>query len=250
MTDVAVTRRHTIHTARTRGVLTGLGLMILGAWGAIIPFVGPYFDYAYTPNTTWTWTAARFFLQVLPGAVTFFAGLTLVVSTNRVIASFAGWCAVVAGIWFVVGSLLAPIWQPNYIGSPVGGTTQVAVEQIGIFYGLGAVIVLLAGFALGRFSVVGVRDVAAAQRRVAERDQTAAVTQQAQPVGPPSSAAASRIAPEARPEPKAAPEAKPAPEVGPEPAAPPASAPPASDSADGERHAWNGFRRHHGAHAE
>ncbi|HEU5266579.1 MAG TPA: hypothetical protein VFU35_07755 [Jatrophihabitans sp.] len=244
MTDVAVTRRHTLHAARTRGVLTGLGLMLLGAWGAIIPFVGPYFDYAYTPNTTWTWTAARFFLQVLPGVVTFFAGLVLVVSRNRVIASFAGWCAVVAGIWFVIGSLLAPIWQPNYIGSPVGGTTQVAVERIGIFYGLGAVIVLLAGFALGRFSVVGVRDVAAAERRAADREQAAAVEQEARPASPPPSAAPAHAEPE--PAPAAPPAAA--------PAAPPAAAPaaaPASDTDDGERHhAWNGFRRHHGARAK
>jgi hypothetical protein len=232
MADVAVTRRHTIHTARTRGVLTGLGLMLLGAWGATIPFVGPYFDYAYTPDTTWTWTAARFFLQVLPGAVTFFAGLVLVLSRNRVIASFAGWCAVVAGIWFVIGTLLAPIWQPNYFGAPVGGTTQVAVERIGIFYGLGAVIVLLAGFALGRFSVVGVRDVAAAERRAADREQAAALDQQAQPAGPPDAALAYT-------------------EPEPGPASAPAAESPAGDNADGERHhAWDGFRRRHGARAK
>ena len=40
-------------------MLTGFALVLLGAWGALIPFVGPYFNYAYTPNGTWIWTASR-----------------------------------------------------------------------------------------------------------------------------------------------------------------------------------------------
>ena len=149
-------------TPRSRGALTGFGLVLLGAWGAIIPFVGPYFDYAFTPNTTWTWTAARFWLQVLPGAVTFFAGLILLMTAHRVVAWLAAWLAIAAGAWFVVGPLLAPVWRANYLGSPVGNRTDVSVEQIGMFYGLGAAIILLAAMAAGRFSVIGIRDVALA----------------------------------------------------------------------------------------
>jgi hypothetical protein len=147
-------------TPRTRGALTGFGLMLLGAWGAFIPFVGPYFDYAYAPDRTWTWTAARFWLQVLPGAVTFFAGLVLLLTAHRVVAWFAAWLAIAAGAWYVVGPLLVPLWRSNYLGSPVGNRTDVSVEAIGMFYGLGAAIILLAALAAGRFSVVGVRDVA------------------------------------------------------------------------------------------
>ena len=149
-------------TPRSRGALTGFGLVLLGAWGAVIPFVGPYFDYAFTPNKTWTWTAARFWLQVLPGAVTFFAGLILLATAHRVVAWLGAWLGIAAGAWFVVGPLLAPVWRANYLGSPVGDRTDVAVEQIGMFYGLGAAIILLAAMAAGRFSVVGVRDVALA----------------------------------------------------------------------------------------
>jgi hypothetical protein len=161
-------------TARSRGALTGFGLVLLGAWGALIAFVGPYFDYAFTPDKTWTWTAARFWLQVLPGAVTFFAGLILLMTAHRVVASAAAWLAIASGAWFVVGPLLAPLWRANYLGTPVGSRTDVSVEQIGMFYGLGAAIILLAAMAAGRFSVVGVRDLAAAtthaERVAAERD--------------------------------------------------------------------------------
>jgi hypothetical protein len=158
-------------TPRSRGVLTGFGLMLLGAWGAFIPFVGPYFDYAYTPNQTWTWTAARFWLQVLPGAVAFLAGLLLLFTAHRVVAWVAAWLAIAAGAWYVVGPLLAPLWRANYLGSAVGNRTDVSVEAIGMFYGLGAAIILLAAMAAGRFSVIGVRDIAlasaAAERAVA-----------------------------------------------------------------------------------
>ena len=143
---------------RKHGVVTGLGLMLLGAWGAIIPFVGPYFDYAYTPNRTWTWTAGRGYLEVLPGAVAFFAGLVLLMTSHRAKASLAGWFGVAAGAWFVVGPLLAVTWRARDVGTPVGGTRAVAAEQIGIFYGLGAAIILFAAAAVGRFSVATLRD--------------------------------------------------------------------------------------------
>lgn len=160
--------------------MTGFGLVVLGAWGALIPFVGPYFNYAYTPNHTWTWTAARFWLEVLPGGVTFFAGLLLLVTAHRVVAYLAAWLAIAAGAWFVVGPLLAPLWRANYLGSPVGDRTDVSVEGIGMFFGLGAAIILLAAIAAGRFSVVGVRDMelasATAERTIVMPDAAPVAT--------------------------------------------------------------------------
>jgi hypothetical protein len=151
----------------------------------LVPFVGSYFNYAYTPNHTWTWTAARFWLQVLPGGVTLFAGLLLLFTAHRVVASFAAASAIAAGAWYVVGPLLAPIWRANYLGTPVGNRTDVAVESIGMFYGLGAAIILLAAVAAGRFSVVGIRDMelasAAAERTIVMPDAAAAGT--AAPLG-------------------------------------------------------------------
>jgi len=48
--------------------------------------------------------------------------------------------------------------QRLHPGTPVGGTLTRVVEQIGFFAGLGVVIVFLAALALGRLSVVGIRD--------------------------------------------------------------------------------------------
>lgn len=149
--------------ARSRGAMTGPLLMLLGAWGAIIPFVGHYFGYGFSPSNTWTWTAARGWLEVLPGAATFVGGALITVSAHRMSAAVGGWLAAASGAWFILGTVVGPLWSPGAIGTPSGGTTLAVLERIGMFSGLGLVIVFLAAVALGRTSVIGVRDVAASR---------------------------------------------------------------------------------------
>jgi hypothetical protein len=148
---------------RSRGAASGLLLVLLGAWGAIIPFVGPYFDYAFTPNTTWTWTSARFWLEVLPGIATIVGGLLLLASVDRGTGTLGAWLASAAGAWFILGPSLAPLWNPGSLGVPIGGTTRQALEWIGFFYGPGVAILFLGAAAFGRLSVRAVRDVEAAR---------------------------------------------------------------------------------------
>jgi hypothetical protein len=155
---------------RTRGALSGFLLVLLGVWGGLIPFVGPHFGYAYTPNAAWTMTSGRLFLEVLPGAAAVLGGLTMLSSTNRVIAVWGSWLAAVGGAWYVVGPSLSRLWthgQPQ-AGSPTATSTLgTTVQEIGFFYGVGVVILFLAAAALGRLSVVGVRDAQAASAREA-----------------------------------------------------------------------------------
>ena len=149
-----------LRVPRSRGVLSGLLLVLLGAWGALIPFVGPYFHYAYTPDQAWTYTTGRFWLEVLPGVATVVGGLIVLISASRPLAHFGAWLAALGGAWFALGSVIGPTWSGMNMnaGTPVGGSVTRALEQIGFFAGLGVVIVLVAGMALGRFSVIGVRD--------------------------------------------------------------------------------------------
>ena len=155
-----------LRVARSRGAISGVLLLLLGAWGALVPFVGPYADYAYTPDSTWTWTAGRFWLEVLPGAAAGLGGLLLLVTANRMVALFGAWLAAAAGAWFLVGPVLGRLWggPEGSAGSPVGSTTAQVVEQIGFFTGVGAAILLLGAHAGGRLGVVSRRDVRAAQR--------------------------------------------------------------------------------------
>lgn len=148
---------------RSRGAITGLLLVLLGVWGALIPFVGPYFNFAYTPNTEWTWTTARGWLEVFPGVTTVLGALLLIVSTNRATAMFGGWLAVFGGAWFVVGRALAPALRIGDVGQPVAASDMKrAVLEISYFLGLGALIVFLGGGILARVSARLARDVAAA----------------------------------------------------------------------------------------
>lgn len=153
--------------ARSRGAVSGPLLMLLGAWGAIIPFIGHYWGYGFTPDNTWTWTTARGWMEVAPGAATFVGGLMLTGASNRVSAMLGGWLAALAGAWFALGLIFSPLWSAGYIGHPSATTTTDAVwERIGMFDGLGVVIVFLAALGLGRVSVVAWRDVEASRREI------------------------------------------------------------------------------------
>ena len=55
--------------ARSTGAVSGFLIALLGIWGALIPFVGPYFDYSFGTNSTWHYTADRLWLNILPGAL-------------------------------------------------------------------------------------------------------------------------------------------------------------------------------------
>jgi hypothetical protein len=150
---------------RSRGALTGVLLILLGAWGGLIPFIGPDFRYAYTPDTAWSWTSGRLWLEVLPGAAVLLGGLIVLGSKTRPVALLGAWLAALGGGWFAVGSVLSVLWmKANAAGTPVGGTVARVAEQIGFFTGLGVVIVFLAALALGRFTVIGVRDARLADR--------------------------------------------------------------------------------------
>jgi hypothetical protein len=145
---------------RSRGAVSGLLLVILGVWGALIPFVGPRFNFAYTPDQDWTWTTARGWLEVFPGVTTVVGGLLLVFSANRAIAMFGGWLAVLGGAWFVVGGQFAPMLRIGTVGDPVAATDRKrALLEVTYFSGLGALIVFLGGIALARLAVRLARDV-------------------------------------------------------------------------------------------
>jgi hypothetical protein len=169
MSDTRVRARDgRLQMPRSRGAASGFLLILLGAWGALIPFVGPYFDFAFTPDQEWAWTTARGWLEVLPGAATVLGGLLLLGSRNRATAMLGGWITVFAGAWFVVGRALAGPLGLGDAGSPVAATESKRVGiELAYFYGLGALIVFLGAIALGRLSVRTARDIAYAQRPVA-----------------------------------------------------------------------------------
>jgi hypothetical protein len=175
VTDTVTTDLHggRIRIARSRGALSGFLLVLLGAWGALVPLVGPYWNFGFTPNDTWNLTDGRWWFEVLPGIVAVVGGLLLLVGTDRISASVGGWLAVAAGAWYVVGPTLQPTMTSlGSIGSPIHTSTNGStVERLTLFVGLGALIIFVAALGLGRLAVVGVRDVRYAQTRAIRRQQ-------------------------------------------------------------------------------
>lgn len=152
---------------RSRGVLSGLLLILLGAWGGLIPFIGPYFHYAYTPDKAWVYTTGRLWLEIVPGVATALGGFLVLASVRRPLAIFGAFVAALGGAWFVVGNLVRSLWNISVPGAgvPVGSSvSRLALEELGFFIGLGVVIVFFAALALGRCAVVGVKDAALAER--------------------------------------------------------------------------------------
>ncbi|ORV83374.1 hypothetical protein AWC11_22130 [Mycobacterium interjectum] len=145
---------------RTRGAVTGLLLILLGAWGALAPFIGPLIRWTYSVDPAWTWTAAKGWLEVFPGVVAAVGGLVLLVSGNRATAMLGGWLAAFAGAWFVVGRAFAPTLRLGDVGQPAAASDlKRALLEVTYFTGLGALIVFLAGAALARVAVRHARDV-------------------------------------------------------------------------------------------
>jgi hypothetical protein len=186
-TTVASTDRPTLtRLPRTTGALSGLFVVLLGVWGALIPFIGPYFHYAFGSYHSWHYSSNRLWLDIIPGAVAVVGGLMLLRSTRRTEGLIGGWLAVAAGAWFAIGPTVFLLWHHsiNPIGRPMGGYTRQALEWLGYFYGLGALIIALSAFAMGRYfsrprlieePVVAAEDAAAVheERKAARRGTVA-----------------------------------------------------------------------------
>jgi hypothetical protein len=144
-----------------RGRASGILLMLLGAWGALVPFLGPYFGFAYTPDKEWAYTSGRLWLSVVPGAAAFLGGLFVAFSDRA--APTGAFLAVLAGIWFVIGQPVVALAKPGGAitpGTPVvshgalfGAPTMRFLEALGFFYGTGIVILFFAALALGEVLV-------------------------------------------------------------------------------------------------
>jgi hypothetical protein len=150
---VPARRTEPLRLPRTTGALSGLLIIVLGVWGGLIPFIGPYFHYSFGGDHTWHFTMQRLWLDILPGAVAVLGGFMLMTASSRIGGLIAGWIALIAGAWFVVGPAVALLWDQNIyaIGAPHGGSVRRMLEWVGYFGGVGAVIVGLAAFAMGRY---------------------------------------------------------------------------------------------------
>lgn len=136
---------------------TGLMLALLGAWGGIVSYVGPWFGYTMGGQSGWSWTSANWQLHLVPGAAVVLGGLMILTAAGRVSAiRTGGLLSLLGGAWLVLGPLFASMWLgPLDAESTVASTSLAEVARpLGYHYGTGLLIVALAGYALGRRIIV------------------------------------------------------------------------------------------------
>jgi hypothetical protein len=152
---------------RTKGAVSGLLLILLGLWGGLIPFIGPYIDLSLGPDEAWTWTEGRLWLSVLPAAAVVLGGLLVLRSATRGSGVLGSWLAIAGGAWFVAGSTVSKLWNDGVSqgGVPHGSTEMRVLAELSYYHGLGALVLLIAGLALGRFATRSVRDVELVEAR-------------------------------------------------------------------------------------
>jgi hypothetical protein len=81
-------------------------------WAAIVPFIGDYMDFAYTPTSTWTWSSGRGWYEVAPGAVAFVGWRLLLFSANRAVGSLRAWLGTAGGAWLIIGPPAGDVPRP------------------------------------------------------------------------------------------------------------------------------------------
>ncbi len=148
---MAMSPRRTRATRWTPAAIpVGVLLMALGAWAFVVPLVGPYFDYGFFTDSTWSFATRHWELLLLPGLAVFVGGVIMTMPSAG-LGRLGGLLAFAGGAWLLVGPSLYPLWTSSD-GIKVGtqhSELMTALLWIGYFYGTGALAMWLAGFGKG-----------------------------------------------------------------------------------------------------
>lgn len=162
--------------------LAGIGLLtlLLGAWAAIVPFVGPLFGFGATRTGAWVWNLPHALLWLAPGAVAAVLGLMMMSRAPlarrglaRLGHAWAGLIVACCGAWLAIGPFAWRIIKGN-VPIKTAGPYHELLYWAGYSIGPGVLLGLLGGAALG---IAMVTHRAAAEEAVSTtvaRDQVAA----------------------------------------------------------------------------
>ena len=132
--------------------LTGLGALLVGAWGALAVYVGPYFGFKPTTSRTWDWNLQNGMLHLLPGAVAFAAGLMILAigparrGAGRAL-TLPAVLLMAAGAWFVIGPVAWPTFETGAAYAAASSATRELLNQACANLAPGLVLAALGGMA-------------------------------------------------------------------------------------------------------
>ncbi|MGA8297286.1 MAG: hypothetical protein WB770_09615 [Acidimicrobiales bacterium] len=144
----------TIVMPRLSVEMAGALACAFGAWGGIVPFVGPIFGFSADGTPSWTWNLTHTILFLLPGAAAFVGGLAIVAGSRSVLGrhvglAIAGALVAIAGAWFIVGPLAWPVLKGVSVFSATGALRSLEY-WIGYSLGPGGFLIALGSFAFAR----------------------------------------------------------------------------------------------------
>ena len=131
---------------------TGLGLILLGAWAAIVPFVGPTFGFSADGTGSWTWGLSHALLFLVPGAAAVIGGLLVMTGIPATVRA-GGMLAALAGAWLIIGPVAWPVLEGSSFFSGASALGELSY-WIGYSLGPGALLIGFGAFVTG-FSMVG-----------------------------------------------------------------------------------------------
>jgi hypothetical protein len=149
--------------ARTRAHLGRLGLgtagvvaVLVSAWGGIVPYIGPLFNYSGDGSGSWHWSLAHAVLALVPGAAGVLLGLFVIaesrgiaVGKGRLSLATAGTLLMICGAWFAIGPLAWPVISNS--GSYFAASTHLRLlaNEVGYGIGVGLILVVCGAFVDG-----------------------------------------------------------------------------------------------------
>lgn len=157
-------------------VRTAGGLVVLlGAWGGLVPFVGPLFNYPMPPGSNaaaFTWSTSNLQFHVLPAIAVVLGGLGIAAARSRGGGGFASVLAIAGGFWFVLAPVFAPLWLFTGGGGAMGAASPLmqVLTPLGYHHGTGLLIAALAAATLGALGAQGRAPAPRTRTRPTERE--------------------------------------------------------------------------------
>jgi len=111
-----------------RAKIAGGVLLMLGLWGALVPFIGPSFGYGMGGVAAWTWTESHATLHLAPG-VAAIVGTLFLLRGRRAGQTFGSLLAMTGGIWFVIAPSLHPLWAGQGMAGMSGMSGMVSLRR-------------------------------------------------------------------------------------------------------------------------
>jgi len=136
-------------------ILGGFLALLVSAWAAIVPFVGPSFGFSPDGTASWTWNRAHALGALVPGLVSLLACLIIVMLARHPSGTLvpsrlvsAGLLIFLCGAWFASLPVVWPVLVGSYFRDASPSLTL--AYWMGSASGPGVLLAAFGAFAMGR----------------------------------------------------------------------------------------------------